>query len=143
MPPSRTATALGGLFCRGGLVLAVVCVSYAGCGRSGPRRIAVEGTATFQGTPVEEALISFLPAKGRPGPAANAVVEDGQYRFSRQNGPTAGPHRVIVVAEHDDKSAFLATDNVDAAAASKLSGRWEFEVEVPEKGPFEYNVTLE
>ena len=40
--------------------------------------------------------ITFLPAPGRPGPAATTKLAEGSYQFDRSNGPTAGPHTVII-----------------------------------------------
>ena len=40
--------------------------------------------------------ITFVPDKGRPGPAATTGVRGGYYRFDGTNGPTAGPHKVMI-----------------------------------------------
>jgi hypothetical protein len=40
--------------------------------------------------------ITLMPAKGNTGPAATTAIVDGQYRFDTTNGPTAGPHQVMI-----------------------------------------------
>jgi len=40
--------------------------------------------------------ITFLPATGQPGPAATTKLAEGSYQFNRSNGPTVGPHVLIV-----------------------------------------------
>jgi hypothetical protein len=143
MWPSRTTIVSCRTMFRTALGVWLACVLLSGCGRDGPRRIPIEGTATLHGAPVEEALISFLPAAGRPGPAANAIIEAGKYRLGSDDGPAAGLHKVIVLAEADDKAAFFAAEGNQPSPKAAPSGRWEFEVEVPDKGPFQYNVTLD
>jgi hypothetical protein len=48
-----------------------------GCG-GGPRYGEVSGTVTYDGKPVEQGSITFLPADGR-GPDAGGAIKDGQY----------------------------------------------------------------
>lgn len=129
-----------------GAVLAawLACAGSAGCsGRDGPQRIVVEGAATRDGSPVEKASISFLPAAGHHGPAATTMIEQGRYRLGPDEGPAAGPHRVIVEMAGDDKSAFLSAARDEGVPAGPPARRWEFEVEVPAEGPFEHDVTLD
>ncbi|HVW02530.1 MAG TPA: carboxypeptidase-like regulatory domain-containing protein [Planctomycetaceae bacterium] len=71
-------------------------------------RLPLTGTVTDRDGEPLEGSISFLPDGGTEGPAANASVLNGEYRFDRTNGPVAGMYRVIVSplvdkAEWDDQ----------------------------------------
>lgn len=48
-----------------------------GCGSTGA---TVSGTVTFEGEPVNDGSISFLPADGK-GPADGARIRDGRYNL--------------------------------------------------------------
>lgn len=113
-----------------------------GCsGESGPARVPVEGNAIAGGTPISRGSISFLPEAGHHGPAAMAAIEDGHFRLDDQNGPVAGPHRVIVSVETAEKAAVFASDG--EGSRSRGPRRWTLHVRVPESGPFEYNPVLD
>ena len=61
----------------------------AGCGPSGPERVKVSGTVTFQGSPLKNGTIVFVPAEGTKAPPSGANIENGRYMADRQ-GRSAG-----------------------------------------------------
>jgi len=63
------------LWLRVGVLLLAALVS--GCGGSGA---TVSGMVTFEGEPVNNGRISFLPTDGK-GPAEGAAIKDGRYRL--------------------------------------------------------------
>ena len=67
-----------------------------GCGKGEPARFPVQGSISRANGEKLNGSITFLPSEGRAGPAATGSLIEGEYRFDRENGPTAGPHRVIV-----------------------------------------------
>lgn len=73
--PGMPATATRG--CLIGCLLAAA-VSLGGCREP---RAAVEGTVTFNGQPLHNGAIQFLPADGNYRKAASAAVVDGRYRI--------------------------------------------------------------
>jgi hypothetical protein len=78
-------------------VFLILMVVSAGCGSgSNVARLPLEGTIHLGTGETLNGSITFVPAEGRPGPAATTAVVDGKYRFDTTNGPTAGEHRVIV-----------------------------------------------
>lgn len=120
-------------------------VSATGCS-GGDRldRIPVHGTVRLSAGPATSGSISLLPEAGRKGPAATASIRAGHFEFTKQDGPVAGPHRVIVQLGLPDKATVLA----DQAKRPGSSGRpaktrWELRVDIPAGGPFQYDVTLE
>ena len=116
----------------------------AGCSGGGPDRIPLRGTVQVGGQPLPAGSISLVPAKGRSGPAATTSIAAGRYAFTRENGPVAGPYRVIVRLNTPDK-AMMLSKAAGRAPQPKPPGktRWELQVEVPDREPAEYDVKLE
>lgn len=56
-----------------------------GCGGGGPREYRVTGTVTFDGQPVEDGEIVFLPANSQGVPRAVKIV-DGQFQCRLPEG---------------------------------------------------------
>ena len=118
------------------ILLSVFLSTLAGCGGGNTGRVAFRGMVTRDGAPVPSGLVSFQPAAGIKGPAANAEIADGEYRFSNLDGPAPGPHRVLVnVAVSGNKAA--------GAARQVEPTRWEFDVNVQETGDFSADFELE
>jgi hypothetical protein len=67
-----------------------------GCGPS--RRVAIQGTVTYRGAPLEEGTILFEPADPAKGYSAGARVEAGAYAIPAEKGLLPGPYRVQVSA---------------------------------------------
>lgn len=72
-----------------------------GCGKSGPPMGRVSGKVTYQGNPVPNATVTFLPA-GEGGQAAIGITDSaGNYQlstFGRNDGALVGTHRANIVA---------------------------------------------
>lgn len=69
-----------------------------GCGNRGPERVAVSGTVSFNGQPVSEGFIRFVPLSTNPGPATAATINDGKYRADARGGVPVGTHNVRIEA---------------------------------------------
>ncbi len=79
----------------GTLVCCVLLVVAAGCGRKDMGRVA--GRVTFQGRPVPDAVLNFLPSKGPM--AAGKTDADGRFAlstFAKGDGALAGKCRVFI-----------------------------------------------
>lgn len=131
-----------------------------GRGEGHPGRQPVYGEVKLAGNPAARGSISFYPAEGHAGPAANTGIVNGRYHFSKQDGPFAGPHHVVLsyVWDAADEAQFaLPSEKAKAAAATPKppadgaeaetapagapspaskprSHGQEFDVEVPAKG---------
>src|SRR5689334_2705347 len=79
---------------RGSLSLLVAAV-VAAVGCSGTKRVAVEGTITYDGNPIAIGTITFLP-EFENGIKAGGRVENGRYQLGAAFGLAPGPHRVEV-----------------------------------------------
>lgn len=78
-------------------------VLAAGCGGpAGPPRAAVKGTVAFDGNPVEQGTIAFLPAEGTDGPSAGAEIRNGEFSLTQEDGPVIGEHRIEIRASRQD-----------------------------------------
>ena len=142
LPGARAIVAACGL-----LGFAVLLI---GCGKdSGVVRLPVGGKVVrADGKPLSGS-ITFLPAEGRPGPAATTRLVDGKYQFDRSNGPTAGPSRVIV-KQVIPKGKMLAERNSappNPAQSSAPAGGgkmdWILSVNVSTDGPFQCDFKLD
>lgn len=141
--------------CRRLLLLSGLCgLCLSGCGGSdGPQRHALRGAVAVEGIAVAEGTISFLPAAGNGAQPAHTTIEDGEYRFSSDDGPFSGPHRVVIgIIPPPDVVGSRATDETETGgqgikevaaprpptrfqkppAPKKL--QWEIEYTVPEDG---------
>lgn len=100
--------------------LVVVCGLAGGCGPSGPPRVAVSGTVTFDDAPLESGTIAFVPAEGVVGPMAGGEIKNGTYRIEAINGPTLGEHRVEIRAWRE--GAEQITEGVGGATEGPSAG---------------------
>lgn len=93
-----------------GLFLVVGCGDDTGLAK----RYAVSGTVTYNGEPVEQGQINFIPAKGDDANArpANGTIEKGQYSLTTatpNDGALPGEYKVAVTSKSVDSSKVLET----------------------------------
>ncbi|MEZ6072180.1 MAG: hypothetical protein R3C10_18460 [Pirellulales bacterium] len=112
------------LFFAGAVVLAAGCDDQ----RDPHGRLALSGTVTFQGQPLDQGLIDFLPVD-RPGSAgARGRVRDGTYSIPRHQGVVPGRYRVVITS----------AESVSAEAPDGTPGR-AFPLPGKERIPPEFN----
>lgn len=121
---------------------AIAMLCFPGCGSSdtGPKRMEVSGTVKRGGVAVKAGGVRFLPTGDHNGPAANGAIEDGTYKFTTDDGPTAGRHRVVihVLLSKDELMKMKAEPDNEGPKM-----QWEFEVTVPDGEPFEKDFNLD
>jgi hypothetical protein len=62
----------------------------------------VEGDVTWNGTPIEDGAIDFIPVAGTGGPSVGAPIQEGKYFVPADKGPLAGgTYRVELRAVKD------------------------------------------
>jgi hypothetical protein len=94
------------------LLIALAVATAVGCGESGLARAPVRGQILLAGQPLKQGRILFTPQAPNTGPVASAVVVNGAYQLSAQDGPVLGNNRVQVEATPDlgfaldDEAAF-------------------------------------
>lgn len=74
--------------------LTLLASATSGCDSSS--RQGIEGTVQFDGTPLADGLISFLPQPGTVGPTAGSRVTQGAYHIDRAKGLLPGSYRVEI-----------------------------------------------
>ena len=75
------------------IVGAFALLFLAGCG---PRAATIKGTATFDGIPIEEGSISFLPEPGTESRKASAAILQGAFEVPAERGPMPGKFRIEI-----------------------------------------------
>jgi hypothetical protein len=98
-----------------GWLLALTLALLPGCG-GGAARVA--GEVTYEGRPVGDGAISFLPADGK-GPAAGGPIVGGQYTVEDL---TPGPKLVKIEAVKKVPFARSSEEMAKRAAVNKLFG---------------------
>lgn len=63
-----------------------------------PERAAVSGAVSFNGEPVEEGTISFVPTGTKQGPSTGSPITAGEYSIAADKRPVLGTHRVEIPA---------------------------------------------
>lgn len=92
-----------------GLLCSGVLVALAGCGKQQAfERTQVEGRVTFNGTPVEQGVITFIPAA--KGASAGAKIESGMFSIPQESGPSPGEYRVEIDSSVPTGKQILDTD---------------------------------
>jgi hypothetical protein len=79
----------------GHAILAVAVSIAAGCGKDNGR-LPLSGKVSWQGRPLENGSIVFVPAAGHRGPKIGAEIVDGSYEIETERGATPGVYRVEV-----------------------------------------------
>ena len=99
------------------LLLLFVC-----CGCSQPDdgipRAAVEGSVTWEGVPLKQGIIRFVPLSGGQGGKTSINIVDGRFAADAAHGPATGDHRIEI--ESTDDGGF-AMDDETALARLKES----------------------
>ena len=121
-----------------------------GCGGgSGFERLPVYGTVALVGGEKFSGSISFVPEKGTSGPAATVSLIDGVYQFDRRDGPSEGPHRVIVqrVIPKDAALANRKKKNAAPLVKPKVEKEsrmdWTLSANVPADGNYQFDFKLD
>jgi hypothetical protein len=76
--------------------LLVLAGLLAGCGAKGPQRVAVSGTVTFDGQPVNDGQVVFTPQAD--GMTAAGPIVAGRYNIATERGPSPGLNNVRITA---------------------------------------------
>lgn len=124
-------------------LLGLVC----GCGGGDPLgRRAVSGVVTLDGAPLAKGSISFQPVE-QGVTSAGAVITDGAYTISREQGLPKGKYRVAISAVKpgtglEMPEGGMPGDEVGAPAEELIPAEWntksENYVEVGDSGPAEF-----
>lgn len=114
-------TVIAFLFRRPSIVVVLLACLSGGCGRGGPELATVHGVVTFQGKPLADAAVMFVPkTNGRP--ATGTTDSQGGFvltTFRDGDGASVGEHGVIVT-KVPPQSAASAPKNNEAGANGRV-----------------------
>jgi hypothetical protein len=103
----------------GMLCVCVVVFGVVGCGAKSPRSLlAVSGTVTLDGTPLDQGQIQFEPQPAAEGAVnAGAAIKNGKFELAAPGGLRPGNYRVAITSKNAEA---LPSDPIKAMeAASK------------------------
>lgn len=71
-----------------------------GClrGTDGVDRVVVRGTVTYNGKPVKDGNIRFVPQHGAKAPVSGGSIVNGQYEIGMRGGVPVGKHHVEITS---------------------------------------------
>lgn len=119
---------------RSGLLMLALWLVLSVCGCSdsnGPTRYSVSGFVTLDDQPLKNGVIRMIPqvtimpssgsTQAPVGPGAMAEILNGEFRFTKDNGPVAGDHRVEI--DSTPHLEFDIDDEQSFATEMKKAGR--------------------
>ncbi len=80
-------------------IVSMSCLLTSGCGSDGPQKFAISGQVSYDGQPVNNGNIGFVPTEASTDKAVGADVVDGRYEIPRYEGPHQGTYKVVIYAE--------------------------------------------
>ena len=90
------------------LLLLTVVAFATGCGNSGPATAPVSGTVTYNGKPVPNAHVSFVPSDASRRAAEGLTDTSGRFilgTFSANDGAIVGKYKIGVIANGPPRPA--------------------------------------
>lgn len=129
----------------------VLCAVSVGCQESGPKRAKVYGVVKYQGEPVENGVIRFVPQEIGAGPMAGALIKEGRYEVTANGGVPLGLCRVEIIARRtkgDHASARMPDVEMLQAPGvqympAKYNEQSELTVEIASTGEVKHDFDLE
>ncbi len=82
-------------------LLALIAACGCGSGTETADQAVIEGSVVWNGEPVSDGVVTFIPSETRPGVSFNSIpaqVTDGKFQVTSKDGALAGPYRVEVRA---------------------------------------------
>ena len=81
--------------------LAFAALAIAGCGSSGPKTIPIRGEVLYNGKPLAEGTIVYLPRESTARQATGGIQSDGSFRlttFKNADGVVPGEYNIVIFA---------------------------------------------
>ena len=128
-------------------VLAFGLLILLGCSRSAGRQ-SLDGTVTFDGAPLAEGSIVFLPQPGTKSPTCGGTISQGQFSITPAGGAACGAFRVEITAIHktgkkvtDPKEGKLV-DEIEQFIPARYNQQSDLTATVSEEGPNRFDFAL-
>ena len=94
-----------------------------GCGRDPHARQGVTGTVTFQGTPLDQGRIQFVPATSAGPTEAGTTIENGKYSVPAEPGLVHGTYKVSIFSYDKTGAKVQSTDLPGESGATQFRER--------------------
>jgi len=117
------------------------------CGEPSDRQ-SLEGTVTFDGVPLTEGHVKFLPQRGTKGPTASGKITAGHFSISPDGGTFAGTFRVEITATRktgkkvNDYRTGEMMDGDEQFLPPRYNRQTELTAKVTESGPNQYDFKM-
>jgi hypothetical protein len=112
------------------VLCALAALFLAGCGDDLGGRCAVHGTVTFQGKPLDQGFITFIPLAPGQATQSGTAIANGTYAIPKKQGLVPGPYRVSI-SSGDGKTPAGPSDQPPGPSGNFSS---------KERIPLDYNV---
>ena len=114
-------------------------------------RVAVSGKVTLDGQPLSRARIIFVSDQGKGKVKSSALIEDGAFSITKENGPLPGSARVEIhpeLAELEefegeragDETTFVDTKRVDIPAEYNFRSKLTADVGNEDSNAFTFDL---
>ena len=100
----------------------------------------MHGTVTIANGERLSGSITFLPDKGQRGPAATTGLVEGSYKFDRSNGPSAGPHTVLM--KRIVPRSRIPEPHVSKQTIAITKAEWTTSADVADDGQYLHDFSL-
>ena len=128
--------------------VAVVCL--VGCGPGNPQgRVAISGTVTFEGQPLDQGSIEFTALEADSGIRSGAVIQNGSFSIETQKGLPPGKYRVRIYSAAADPMAEVPEmpGESEGAPQERIPPEWNTkssqEITVTDGGRNEYEFNIQ
>jgi hypothetical protein len=76
-------------------------VFFCGCGADGPTTIPIRGEVKFNGAPLKDGIVAYIPSGGATRQATGRIQPDGTFvltTFKNADGVVPGEYQIVVYA---------------------------------------------
>ena len=80
------------------LTLLTMALLVCGCSSGVPELVVVRGKVSYQGEPVDDGVIRFIPIDRSNSPLRMVAIRQGKYKASGRGAVTAGTYRIVINA---------------------------------------------
>lgn len=104
------------------ITLMVASLIVGGCGESGPEMIPIRGEVLYNGAPLSDGMVVYLPAAtGETQQASGRIQEDGTFALTtskKGDGVRVGEYNIIVQAYSRPGGRMLTREETESGARS-------------------------
>ena len=115
--------------------MALAALLTGGCGAGGPTTIPVRGEVVFNGAPLKDGIVVYIPAGGAARQATGRIQPDGTFvltTFKDADGVVPGEYQIIIYSYAAGPGETLSRNSTKRKhALANSSGRLQFPKSMP------------